>query len=70
MLRKSIIKDILAKYPSINEDELKNLIKIKESDIVLTKIITHDNNDVLVYFIDKIPYMFKVDKNEQLIPTG
>jgi hypothetical protein len=54
----------------VNEEELKNLIKVKDSEITLTKIITHDNTDVFVYFIDKIPYFFRIDKDDKLIPTG
>ena len=68
--RKNFIKEILKQYPLVNEDELKNLIKVKESDINLCKIVTHDSIDLVVYLIDKIPYFFKQEKEEQLIPTG
>jgi hypothetical protein len=68
--RKGIIKDVLAQYPSINEDELKNIIKVKDSEITLTKISTNENNDVFVYIIDRIPYFYRIDKDNQLLPTG
>ena len=68
--RKGIIKDVLAQYPSINEDELKNIIKVKDSEITLTKISTHENNDVFVYIIDRIPYFYRIDKDNQILPTG
>lgn len=54
----------------MNEEELKNVIKIKDSEICLSKIVTHDSTDVVVYFIDKIPYFFRIEKDEQLYPTG
>lgn len=54
----------------MNEEDLKNLIKIKDSEICLSKIVTHDSTDVVVYFIDKIPYFFRIEKDEQLLPTG
>lgn len=54
----------------MNEEDLKNLIKIKDSEICLSKAVTHDSTDVVVYFIDKIPYFFRIEKDEQLLPTG
>jgi len=68
--RKNLIKDILKQYPTISEEELKNVIKVKESEISLSKLTTHDAIDVVVYFVDKIPYIFKLEKDEQLFPTG
>ena len=65
-----MIKELLKQFPLINEEELKSLIKVKESEINFSKITTHDNIDVVVYFIDKIPYFFKIDKDEHFIPTG
>lgn len=69
-LRKSLIKEILKQYPTVNELELKNIIKVKESDIIFSKITTHDSTDMVVYFIDKIPYFFKFEKDNQLLPSG
>lgn len=60
----------MSRYPSIDEESLKSVINIKESEINLTKLYTHGGNDVQVYMVDKIPYAFKLDKNDQLIPTG
>ena len=54
----------------MNEEELKNVIKIKDSEICLSKAVTHDSLDVVIYFIDKIPYFFRKEKEEQLFPTG
>ena len=68
--RKGLIKDILAQYAAVDEPSLKELINVKDSEINVTKLITHGNNDVQVYMVDKIPYFFKYDKNEQMIPTG
>lgn len=65
-----MLKEILKQYPSVNEEELKNLIKVKDSEIVLSKSVTHDSVDLFVYFVDKIPYFFKLEKQDQLIPTG
>ena len=65
-----MIKEILKQYVQINEDELKSLIKIKESEINFSKITTHDGVDVIVYFIDKIPYFFKIDKDDTFYPSG
>lgn len=68
--RKNFLKEIVKQYPTVNEEELKELIKIKDSEITLSKIVTHDGADVVVYLVDKIPYFFKLDKDEQLMPTG
>jgi hypothetical protein len=65
-----LIKDIVKQYPTISEEELKNVIKVKESEISLSKLTTHDLVDVVVYLVDKIPYIFKLEKDEQLFPTG
>ena len=61
---------MLSQFKTINENELKEIIKAKESDINLCKIETHDSTFVTVYLIDKIPYFFKIDKQPQFIPTG
>jgi hypothetical protein len=61
---------VLKQYPSLNEEELKNVIKVKESEINLSKIVTHDGTDIFAYIIDKIPYFFKIEKDDQLLPTG
>ncbi|RNA45026.1 eukaryotic translation initiation factor 2D [Brachionus plicatilis] len=66
---KNLIKEILKQYPSVDENELKNIIKVKDSEILLTKIITHDSTDMVVYFVDKVPYFFKFDKDDQLLPS-
>jgi hypothetical protein len=68
--KKNFLKEILKQYPTVNEDELKNLIKVKESEINISKLVTHDGKDVLAYFCDKVPYFFKIDKDEWLLPTG
>jgi len=68
--RKGFIKEVLKHFPKIDEDSLKNLIRVKESEIILIKAVTHDSQDVVIYMIDKIPYFFRIDKEEQLIPTG
>jgi predicted ribosome-associated RNA-binding protein Tma20 len=68
--RKNLLKEILKQYPSVNEEELKNLIRVKDSEISYSKIVTHDSVDLIVYFSDKIPYFFKAEKDDQLIPTG
>ena len=68
--RKALIKEILKNYPTVNEDALKSLINIKESEINYSKIETHDATSVIVYFIDKVPYFFKIDKEDSLLPTG
>lgn len=60
----------MKQYPAVDENELKSLIKVKESEIGFSKIITHDSTDMIVYFIDKIPYFFKFEKDDQLMPTG
>ena len=31
--------------------------------------VTHESIDLIAYFIDKIPYLFKIDKQERFIPT-
>ena len=65
-----MIKEIIKQYPKVNEEELKNIIKVKDSEIVLSKVVTHASDDLIVYFIDKIPYLFKYEKDDQLYPTG
>lgn len=65
-----MIKEIIKQYPKVNEEELKNIIKVKDSEIVLSKVVTHASDDLVVYFIDKIPYFFKYEKDDQLLPTG
>lgn len=60
----------MKQYPTVDELELKNIIKVKESDIIFSKITTHDSTDMVVYFIDKIPYFFKFEKDSQLLPSG
>ena len=69
-IRKSWLKEILKQYPQVDETELKTLISVKDSEISYSKIVTHDNQDLIVYFSDKIPYFFKNEKDNQLIPTG
>jgi hypothetical protein len=69
--KKNFLKEILKQFPTgVSEDELKNLIQVKESEINLSKLITHDGTDILAYFCDKIPYFFKIDKDNLLLPTG
>jgi predicted ribosome-associated RNA-binding protein Tma20 len=70
LIRKNLVKEIIKQYPKINEEELKSLIKPKDCEISLAKLVTHDGTDVIAYYIDKTPYFFKIDKEEQLIPTG
>ena len=36
----------------------------------MTKAATHEIKDIFIYFIDKIPYFFRIDKEDQLLPTG
>lgn len=68
--RKNIIKEVLKQYPQVEEEKLKELIKVKESEINISKIVTHDGTDCQVYFCDKVPYFFKIDKDDLFIPTG
>ncbi len=65
-----MIKEILQQYPLVSEEALKDLFKIKDSDITLNKLIAHDGTEVVAYFVNNIPYVFKIDRNDQLIPTG
>ena len=65
-----MIKEILKQFPSVNEDALKSIIKVKDSEIVLSKVVTHEGVDVVIYMIDKIPYFFKIDKEDEILPTG
>jgi hypothetical protein len=43
---------------------------VKDSEISYSKVVTHDSIDLIVYFSDKVPYFFKTEKDDQLIPTG
>ena len=67
--RKAFIKEILKQFPSVQEEQIKSIINVKESEIVLSKVETHDATHLVVYFIDKIPYFFKVEKSTEFIPT-
>lgn len=69
-IRKGFLKEILKQYPKVDEAKLKELINIKESEIGFSKVQTHDSNDVIVYFVDKTPLFFKIEKQDELIPTG
>ena len=64
------MKEILKQYPGVDETKLKELINVKDSEIVLSKIQTHDSHDLVAYFVDKSPLFFKIEKQDELIPTG
>jgi len=68
--RKGIIRDILGQFPSLSDEDLASTFKLKESEITLCKLETHDSTHVVVYLINKIPYFFKIEKELQFIPTG
>jgi hypothetical protein len=68
--KKNFLKEVLKQYPTVGEEELKNFIRVKDAEINVSKLVTHDGTDVLAYLSDKTPYFFKIDKNELLIPTG
>ncbi len=64
------MKDIQKQYPTVDEETLKDVFRIKESEITLHKAQTHEGTDVQIYFVNNIPYVFKIDRNEQLVPSG
>jgi len=57
-------------YQSLSDEDLASTFKLKESEITLCKLETHDSTHVVVYLINKIPYFFKIEKQLQFIPTG
>lgn len=59
--------DILQQYPNLSEDAVAKLVPNKE-EMILTKINTHSDDNVIVYSAAKNPVFYDIFK--KLYPTG
>ena len=66
--KKKLKADIKKAFPSFNDEELNGLIPNKD-EIIQSKIATHNEDSVLVYFHQKCPLFFQFEKEKQLFPT-
>ena len=65
--RKRLRAEFSRQYPGVTDSQLALMFATNE-DITLMKINTHGGHDAFVYFVQKNPAFFELDKI--LYPTG
>lgn len=66
--KKRLKSRILSSFPSLKDDQLSNVLSNK-STVCSVKAVTHNEENIIIYTIDKQPFFFEIGAAERLIPT-
>lgn len=66
--KKRLKSRILTSFPNLKDDQLSNVLSNK-STVCSVKAVTHNEENIIIYTIDKQPIFFEILPKERLIPT-
>lgn len=66
--KKRLKSRILSAFPNLKDEELSNVLSNK-STVCSVKAVTHNEENVLIYTIDRQPFFFEIGTSNRLIPT-
>ena len=66
--KKKLKAELKKKFPGLNDDDLSNLLPNKD-EVVISKIYTHAGDSLLVYYHQKAPIFFELEKDKLVFPT-
>lgn len=66
--KKRLKSRVLSSFPNLKDEELSNVLSNKAT-VCSVRAVTHNEENILVYTIDKKPFFFEIISTEKLIPT-
>lgn len=66
--KKKLKADLKKKFPAFTDDILGTLLPNKD-EVVVTKVYTFNGDSLLVYYRDKNPVFFELEKDKVVFPT-
>lgn len=66
--KKRLKSRVLSSFPNLKDAELSAVLSNK-STICSVKAVTHNEENIVIYTIDKQPLFFEIVPSERLIPT-